>query len=69
MKKKLNPIETKIITVLVQNEGSMTTSQIAEAAKISWNTALIYLNNFYEMKWVDKTESGSTIYWTAIVEE
>lgn len=65
-KKKLSPIESRILTILIQNEDHITTSQVAKATKISWNTALRHLKKFYDLGWIDKFESGSTIYWIAV---
>lgn len=68
MKKKLNPNESKILTVLLQNEEYMTTAQIAKEASMSWNTALFYLNVFHKKGWVEKT-GDTVISWRAIIEE
>ncbi|MEK6886073.1 MAG: winged helix-turn-helix transcriptional regulator [Nanoarchaeota archaeon] len=67
MKEKLNPIESKIITVLVQNGDYMTTAQIAKEAKISWNTAINYLTAFHKKGWVEKA-GDTVISWRAILE-
>lgn len=68
MTNKLPPIQAKILTVLIQNGDYMTTAQVASESKISWNTALFYLKEFYKKGWVEK-EGERTIYWRAIVEE
>lgn len=68
MKPKLTPIESKILTVLIKNDDYMTTAQVAKEAKMSWNTALIYLNKFFEKEWVEKL-GDRTVYWKAILEE
>lgn len=68
MKNKLNPIESKILTVLIQNGDYMTTAQIAKESAISWNTALLYLKKFDTLGWVEKIGERTT-YWKAIIEE
>ena len=68
MEKKRNPNESKILIVLVKNGDFMTTAQVASEAKMSWNTALFYLKEFYKRGWVEK-EGERTIYWRALVEE
>ena len=68
MSRKLTPIESKILTVLIQNKGDyMTTAQVAKEAKISWNTALAYLNVFDKKGWVEKL-GDRTVYWKVILE-
>lgn len=62
----LNPIEHKILTVLVKRKTSyMTTARVAEKAGISWNTAESYLQAFHNLRWVSKKTSGRTVYWKA----
>lgn len=68
MTKKLTPIESKILTVLIKDGDYMTTAQVAEKSAISWNTAFIYLNRFYKLGWVEK-EGERTVYWKAVLEE
>ena len=69
MKRILNPIEAKILTVLLKSgDDYMTTAQVAKEAKISWNTALSYLKVIHERGWVEKL-GDRTIYWKAIVQE
>ena len=63
----MNPIESKIVIVILKNEEYMTTAQIAKKAKISWNTAEIYLEKMFEKGWVDKL-GDRTKYWKAIIE-
>jgi Mn-dependent DtxR family transcriptional regulator len=67
MKNKLNPIESRILTVLIKDGGWMTTAQISKEAKVSWNTALAYLNRFEKKGWVNKS-GDTTLYWKAIIE-
>lgn len=68
MKTKLNPIEARILTVLIKDGGWMTTAQVSKEAKVSWNTALSYLNKFEDKGWVNKT-GDTTLYWEAIVRD
>lgn len=64
MKKKLNPIESRILTEMIKNGGYMTTAQIADKAKISWNTAYTYLKKFEVKGWVIPA-GDVTKYWIA----
>ncbi|MEK6890015.1 MAG: winged helix-turn-helix domain-containing protein [Nanoarchaeota archaeon] len=66
MEHKLNPIASKILSVLIKNEDYMNTTEIAKESKVSWNTALIYLNDFWKKGWVEK-EGNTNVYWKAIV--
>ena len=68
MEKKLNPIESRILTVLVKNGDYMSTAEVSKEAKISWNTALLYLDKFEKMGWINKLGSGTTTYWIAVSE-
>tara|TARA_Y100000310_G_C20654778_1_gene801405 strand:- start:603 stop:806 length:204 start_codon:yes stop_codon:yes gene_type:complete len=63
---ELNPIESKILTYLLKRESFATTAKVARGARISWNTAEIYLKEFYKKGWVDVRKRGRTIYWRAI---
>lgn len=65
MRKKLSPIRSKILTVLIKNDDYMTTAQVAKEAKISWNTALVYLKSLNKKGWVEKL-GKITLYWKAI---
>lgn len=69
MKKlRLNPIEARIITVLVREGDYMNTTEISNEAKVSWNTALAYLKRLERRGWVES--AGDTKkHWRAIVSE
>lgn len=67
MKKKLTPIEARILTVLIQDGDYMTTAKVAEEAKVSWNTAFAYLKKFYQKEWIEKI-GDTTVYWKATTE-
>ena len=64
---KLNPIEYRILKVVVQRRIFMTTRDIAHRSKISWNTAFIYLTRFYNKGWLSKRKVGNRVYWKAKV--
>jgi len=64
-KRKLNPRESAILRVLIQNGGFMTTAEISKEADISWNTALFYLNVFHKKGWIEK-QGKKVLYWRAI---
>lgn len=67
MKRKLSPIESKILTVLIKDGDYMTTAQVAEGAQISWNTAFAYLKKFEIKGWVERI-GDTTVYWKAVTE-
>jgi Mn-dependent DtxR family transcriptional regulator len=61
----LPPIEHKILKVLVERQWFMSTREIAYRARVSWNTADIYLRRFYDRGWVSKRVIGNRYYWKA----
>lgn len=65
MKKRLSPIEARILSVLIKSGDYMTTGEVAKKAKVSWNTAFSYLNKFYNLGWINKT-GDRTLYWESI---
>ncbi|MCD6371329.1 MAG: hypothetical protein J7L39_01260 [Candidatus Aenigmarchaeota archaeon] len=64
---RLNPIEHKILKVLIQRRVFMSTREIARRARVSWNTAFVYLNRFYNRGWLSRKKVGNRIYWKARV--
>lgn len=66
--RKLNPIETKILTVMIKEGGYLTTAEISQKAKVSWNTAFAYLKRFEKRGWVESS-GDTTKYWMAIINE
>jgi len=67
-RRPLDPLEARILAVLIQNEGFLNTAEVAREARVSWNTALAYLKKFYRDGWVEK-KGRKTVYWRAIYEE
>ncbi|HIH25764.1 winged helix-turn-helix transcriptional regulator [Candidatus Woesearchaeota archaeon] len=63
----LNPYERAILSVLLNSRRSLTTGEIAERSRISWNTAEKYLKYLMERGWVKRSQWGSRYYWKAIV--
>jgi predicted HTH transcriptional regulator len=61
---ELNPQEKQILKVLLENPY-ITTRQVAQKAKISWNTAKKYLDKFLENKWIEHQGKGKKDYWKA----
>lgn len=67
-KEKLDPIKSKILTVLLREGEFMTTAEVAEEAGISWNTAFAHLRFLHHKRWIQK-EGETTIYWRAVPEQ
>ncbi len=67
-KNKINPRARSILTVLVKFDRFMTTAEVADEARVSWNTALGYLKSFYRKGWVEK-RGKKVLYWKAIYED
>ena len=67
--RKLNPREKLILMVLVEHNYYLTTTQVAELADVSWNTAENYLNKFFEAGWINKRSRGRWLLWKAVPPE
>lgn len=52
MNDKINPIQARILTVLIKHGDYMNTTEIAKKAGVSWNTALSYLKMMENKGWV-----------------
>lgn len=63
---KLHPIEHKILKVLLEHNYYLTTTQVADLAGISWNTAQSYLETLYGYGWINKQKRGTRVLWKAI---
>lgn len=63
---KLHPIEYKILKVLLEHNYYLTTTQVADLAGISWNTAQSYLEILYSYGWINKQNRGTRVLWKAI---
>jgi transcription initiation factor IIE alpha subunit len=61
----LKPREKRILRVLLEHNHSLTTTQIANLARISWNTAKKYLIAFYQKGWIVMKPAGNRTYWRA----
>lgn len=58
--------EEVIIKRLLQFDYYLTTTQIAEIASVSWNTAYRYLVEFMKRGWVNHIKRGNRDLWIAI---
>jgi DNA-binding IclR family transcriptional regulator len=69
-KNKLTITERLILTALVKNRDDYkNTSQIAQEAGISWNTAHTCLVEFEKRGWVEREGAGTTSYWKVIIQQ
>lgn len=57
----LNSYERAILSVLLRDGGWLNTTEIAEEAGMSWNTALKYLGRMYRKGWLARKGK----YWIA----
>lgn len=64
-KPQLNPQEAKILKALLEHKFFLNTTQAAEAANVSWNTAYKYLKEFHKRGWIEKRQRGNRDYWRA----
>ncbi len=62
---RINPIERRILQVLLINGGLLNKNEIAGKAGISWNTAQTYLNKLYNRGWVRTKRKGKISYYFA----
>ena len=60
---KLNYAEAQILKVLYEDGDYLSTNEIAEKAKLSWNTVDKYACIFYDFGWLFQRRHGRTIYW------
>lgn len=61
----LKPQESSILKALLEHNYFLNTTQVAEEANVSWNTANKYLKKFYDQGWIAKMERGNRDYWRA----
>jgi len=59
----LNVYEQAIFRLLKIARRPLTTTQIAEKLKISWETAKKYLETLHNKKYISKHTEGNRIYW------
>ncbi len=62
---QLNPQEAKILKALLEHDYYLTTTQVAKAANVAWDTAKKYLKEFHKRGWIDKRKRGNRDYWRA----
>jgi predicted transcriptional regulator len=61
----LKPQESRILKALLEHNYYLNTTQVAQKANVSWNTADKYLKKFRKSRWIDKKEIGNRDYWRA----
>jgi len=66
---RLNPKERQILKALLEHNYYLTTTQVAELADVSWNTAAAYLEKFFEAGWINKSSRGRRLLWKAVPPE
>ena len=57
----LNPRQKAILAILIKGNRWMTTAEVGRLARMSWNTAYNYLDDFYERGWIYR----KGYYWKA----
>jgi response regulator of citrate/malate metabolism len=62
---KLNPIQKDILETLLEHDYFLTTTEVSEKCKISWNTAKRYLENFRAKAWIEHKKNGNRDMWKA----
>jgi Mn-dependent DtxR family transcriptional regulator len=50
---------------MLEHDAFLTTTQIANLANISWNTADKYLKQMGKEKWIEHTKRGNRDLWKA----
>jgi Fic family protein len=65
MRLQLKSQELAIIKALLENPYYISTTGVSKLAKVSWNTALKYLNAAYSKNWIAKAQRGNRTYWRA----
>jgi len=64
-KPRLKPQEMRILKALLEHDYPLSTTQVAEIANVSWNTADKYLHNFKKLHWIEHIKRGNRNYWRA----
>ena len=62
---KLNQIQKEILETLLEYDYFLTTTEVSEKSKISWNTAKRYLEDFHEKSWIEHKKIGNRDMWKA----
>jgi len=57
-KPQLKPQESRILKVLLEHSYYLNTTQVANLANVSWNTADKYLKRFNRKGWVAEVQGG-----------
>ncbi len=62
---KLNPIERRIIQILIVQRGLLNKNELAQRARVSWNTAEKYITKLQNRGWIGQKKIGSITYFYA----
>ena len=66
-KSMLTKTEKDIIETLLEHNYYLTTTQVSQKAKVSWNTAYNHLTIFYKKEWINMKPRGNRKLWKAII--
>ncbi|MFH1663484.1 MAG: BlaI/MecI/CopY family transcriptional regulator [archaeon] len=64
-KKIIGSFERQILKVLMERKYYLNTTQVAEIAHTSWNTAEHYLKRMHNKNWVKMKTTGNRKLWSA----
>lgn len=62
---KLNPIERRLLQILVVQRAILNKNELAQRSGISWNTAEKYIKKLQNRGWVGQKKIGSITYFFA----
>jgi predicted transcriptional regulator len=63
--REVTKVERQILMAMLEHDAFLTTTQIANLANISWNTADKYLKQMGKEKWIEHTKRGNRDLWKA----
>lgn len=62
---ELNSIQKKILETLLEHDYFLTTTEVSNKSKVSWNTAKAYLEDFFSKGWIEHKKNGNRDLWKA----
>ena len=64
-KRRFRPQEKQVLKSLLEHNFTMSTTQVARRANVSWNTANKYLREFNRRNWIAHSRRGKKKLWRA----
>jgi predicted transcriptional regulator len=65
----IKPQDKEILKALLEHDYWLSTTEVADKAGISWNTAKGHLEKLHKLRWIAKKRIGVKEEWKAEAEE